>query len=173
MDDVEAIKKLAHYHYEGTHGVPVDAAKATELFRLTAERGSGHSCFVLGSIYRNGELGLDRDMAKAVKYYEMGANLGDPFCHYELGLVKGRRGSHVDAIQHFEIAAAAGLGIGVDMLIKAHQRGLLEKTDLEKSIRAKYEAWVEMQSEDRDRFIDFLKQTGHSTRGNGEHCRIV
>ena len=34
LDDVEAIKKLAHYHLKGMYGMPLDAAKAVELFRL-------------------------------------------------------------------------------------------------------------------------------------------
>ena len=61
---------------------------------------------------------------------------------------------------NFSLSWPAGLGQGVD--IKCHQMGLLGKADLEKSIRAKHEAWAEIQSEERDRFIGFLKETGKS-----------
>ena len=43
---------------------------------------------------------------------------------------------------------------------KCFQEGLISKSELEESLRAKHEAWKEMQSEERDRWAVYTKTEG-------------
>ena len=63
------------------------------------------------------------------------------------------------AVKHWRTAAAAGLKKSADKLIKCCREGIISKSDLEGYLRAKHEAWAEMHSEERGKYIQFLKRT--------------
>ena len=54
----------------------------------------------------------------------------------------------------------------MDCLIECFENGLLHHDDLAEVLQAMYCARSEMKSEDRDKYIDYLKRTGEY---NGEY----
>lgn len=70
---------LAEQHYYGSRSTKKDIAKALDLFRQAAEKGSGYACRRLGLEYS--DFAFDdltpRDDEVARNWFEMGAKLGD------------------------------------------------------------------------------------------------
>ena len=61
--------------YQRGDGVPVDYAKAAELYKKAAAEGSGKAMHNLGYLYGQG-WGVPRDPAESVKWFRMGAEHG-------------------------------------------------------------------------------------------------
>lgn len=70
----EAQWKLGQLYEKGT-GVPVDQAKALELYLAAAGQDYPRALNDLGVIYFNGELGVERDPAKGLDYMVLAADL--------------------------------------------------------------------------------------------------
>ena len=58
-------------------GCGVDLADAIKLHEGAAARGHGQACYRLGGFYDDG-VGVERDPATALRWYERGRELGDP-----------------------------------------------------------------------------------------------
>lgn len=66
----EAIYRLAEYKELGHERVKVDAEEAVALFQQAAELGHTNAMARLVRIYRNGELGLEKDPVKADQWQQ-------------------------------------------------------------------------------------------------------
>jgi TPR repeat protein len=60
--------------YADGHGVPVDPAKAIELYRKAASRGLADAAFSLGFVYETGK-GIEPDREEAARWYEQAGRL--------------------------------------------------------------------------------------------------
>ena len=69
--------------YEQGAGVPQDAAAATRLYRLAAERGDAQALYNLGKMYENGT----GDYAEAARLYQLSADNGLAAAQCNLGLM--------------------------------------------------------------------------------------
>ena len=73
----EAQFELARLYERGT-GVPVDEARALELYRAAADQDFADAINDLGFMYHQGGLGLRADPQTALSYFERAANLRHP-----------------------------------------------------------------------------------------------
>jgi len=57
---------------------------------------------------------VEKDMAKALRYWEAAAMRGHVFARFNLGNEEGRAGNYDLALQHYLIAAKMGLEVSLD-----------------------------------------------------------
>jgi TPR repeat protein len=86
--DGEAEYQLGRAYHRG-EGVPLDYAKALELYRKAAEQGNAGAQNNLASMYANGT-GVNRDAAEAVKWLRKAAVQGNAKAQDNLGMMIGR-----------------------------------------------------------------------------------
>jgi hypothetical protein len=107
----DALLNLAWLYATGT-GVEMDEPRARELYLLAADHGSGKAQYVVATMYRFGQYGSERDMAKAVRYYQSAAERGISAAQFALGklLMEGKHvpGDDVVALQWLTLAQANG-----------------------------------------------------------------
>ena len=72
----ESFPSIATAYYLG-RGVPKDMAQAAHWYREAADRGVSTGYYGLGLMYENGEGGLPKSRAEAIKNYRKGAEAGD------------------------------------------------------------------------------------------------
>ena len=82
------------------------------MIQKRADAGDPTAICHLGQQYQDGELGLDKDVTRAVELYERAAELELKHAHYELGVLY-YEGTKVEkdtakAIRHYEEAATGG-----------------------------------------------------------------
>jgi TPR repeat protein len=76
-----------HYFYGGLAAFHSDMhADAARQWQRAAELGDGEAARNLGHLYRQG-LGVDQDVAAAVKWYQIASAVGVPSAEYNLGMV--------------------------------------------------------------------------------------
>lgn len=97
--------------YERGDGVPVDYAKARQLYAQAAQSGYGLAYSNLGNLVAQGH-GGPADLVQAARYYAQGARLGNALAQNSLGLAyQYGRGVPRDislAIRYFQMAAQGG-----------------------------------------------------------------
>ena len=161
LGDAEATKQLGLHYTVGGYGLPVDKRKALELFHRSADLGDARACNELCKAYLDSDyLGVSLNPAMAFKYQVLAAKRGHAIARHSLGRLEMGKGNMDLAVRHWRISAAAGLKESASKLIKCFQHGHISKGDLEESIRAQHNAREEARSDERDRFIDYLKETG-------------
>ena len=159
-NDPIALERLAGDYSDGDLGLPVNETRALELYRRAADLGNPAACYALSAAYCNGELGVLQDDAKATEYLERAAKCGHIRARHHLGYLSDLSGDKDSATKHWRISAAAGHKASMDALIEYFQRGVINKSCLEKSLRAKHVAWKETQTDERDQYVEFLKSIG-------------
>ena len=80
MNKAEFFQTLAHHEHElDTHPfISANDRNAVWYFLRAALRGNADAAFTLGISYLHGELGLDKNYAKAQYWLERAAHLGHP-----------------------------------------------------------------------------------------------
>ena len=156
------MQKLGQYYSNGEHGAPVDERKALELYHRAASLGHCRSCSKLAKAYLFGELGLAVDMEEAKRHWVHCAKRGDAEARHNLGNIEFYDGNLDLAVRYYRISAAAGVKASADFLLRLLQAGVpcLCKPDLEESLRANHAAREDMRSDERDRYVDYLKLIG-------------
>ena len=160
--DPEALFSMSMYYHDGDHGLPVDHAKCIELLRESADLGHPCALHELGIVYDAGTMGLDQNEEEAIKCWEKAAEGGQVLSRHNLGCMEGRNGDDVAALRHFRLSALGGLKASMDSLLARFEDGLLRHGDLGETLQAFYIARAEMRSEDRDLYIEYLKNTEYS-----------
>ena len=89
-----------------------DEGQGLVMIHKRVAAGDPMAIYELGHVYRAGQLGLEKDEARAVELFERAAELGEKDAHYSLGVLYDE-GIDVDkdtakAIQHWEAAAMSG-----------------------------------------------------------------
>ena len=163
LKDPNALRCMAMENGNGGLGLPVDQAKCIELLHESAGLGFPSAQYHLGSFYRFGEMGLEQNEEEALKYLEEAAEGGHLCSRYHAGCAEKDNGNYVAAMRHFRLSASGGHRRSTEALIAAFAAGLLHHCDLAQSLRAFYCARAEMKSEDRDKFISYLRSTGKNT----------
>jgi TPR repeat protein len=158
--DASAMNNMAMVYGFGFHGVPVDQAKCIDLLRESADLGCPGARYQLGCFHDDGEMGLEQNEEKALKYYREAAEDGHVIAINNLASVEGRNGDPVAAMRHYRLSASGGLRVSMENLIEHFDDGLLHHGDLAETLRAFYVARAEMKSEDRDQYIKHLKMIG-------------
>ena len=92
--------------------VPTDASQGLAMIQKRADVGDPMAIWHLGTKYRYGLLGLEKDVTRAVELYERAAELGLKDAHYNLGCLYDE-GIDVEkdtakVIRHYEAAVVKG-----------------------------------------------------------------
>ena len=141
-------------------GMRLNEAKCIHLLREAADLGCPVAQYKLGNYYDNGEMGLKENVEEARKYDEKAAEGGNVVARYSLGITDGRNGNDVAAMRHFRLSASGRYRKPMNALIVCFEVGLLHHRDLFETIRVFYRSRGEMRSDDRDKYIEFMKETG-------------
>ena len=144
----------------GRSGLPVDQAKCIDLLRQSAGLGFPAAQYQLGNYHDDGEMGLAQNKEEALKYWGKAAEGGDVHARHNLGCAEAASGDLAAAMRHWRLSAAGGSRKSMENLIVCFENGLLQHGDLAETLQVFYRARAEMKSEDRDKFIAYLKMTG-------------
>ena len=102
------------------HDLKADYEKALEYYKLGAEEEDEVSAFNFANLNRKG-LGTPKNNKRAIKYFELSAELGYSFAHIELALIYRNEKGFQDEKKveiHLKEARAAGLEIPEELLEK-------------------------------------------------------
>ena len=102
-----AMNMLGIYYLNGECGLPRDLNKAIELFLEAGKLGCAEAYNNLGNIYIL-ENGIDKDVRKAKKYYELAVIGGHAMSRYDLAVVEEKAFNYERSSKHFLIGARAG-----------------------------------------------------------------
>lgn len=106
-----ALITLAWMYANGT-GVDVDEKRARELYLLAADHGSAKAQYVVGTMFRFAQYGVQQDVARALDYYTRAANQGLATAQFALGklLLEGKlvERDDVTALQWLMLADSNG-----------------------------------------------------------------
>ena len=160
LKDPEALFEMALYYRDGDSGLPVDQVKCIELLRESADLGFPDAQYQLGIYHYNGTMGLEQNDEEALELYKEAAEGGDITALYNLGGIESNNGDRVAAMRHFRLSASGGYLISTEALIFFFEVGMLRHGDLAETLQAFYRSRAEMKSEDRDKYIAYLKETG-------------
>lgn len=98
--------------------------------RFLAERGNADAARRLGNAYYDG-VGIEKDYAEAVRWYEVSAGTGDQWCRNRLGeMHRDGRGVSAEpekALEWFSEAAAFGNTGGIGNILNLYSANLLDK----------------------------------------------
>jgi TPR repeat protein len=83
--DAAAELALGRAYHLGQMGLPVDYAKAADLYRKAAAQGNGKAMYNLGYLYHHGQ-GFPVDDTTAQHWFQKAADKGVPAAYLELGL---------------------------------------------------------------------------------------
>ena len=122
---------------------------AFEYLTKAAELGNIDAHCKIAEMYEYGE-GVEKDMEKAVYYYEMAAIGGHPFARHNLACYEEVNGNVERAVQHYIIAANLGHEESMKALWRHYSGGDITKKDLEVTLRAHQAALDAMKSPQRD-----------------------
>ena len=157
LKDPKAMFILALGYGGGSVGLPVDHAKCIDLLCQSADRGCLEALCRLGNFHYYGTMGLEQNEEEAIKYYQEAAESGDLVSLHDFGCCSG---DEIAAMCHFRFAASGGYRRSIAGLIAFFQLGLLYHNDLAETLQAFYLARAELKSEDRDKYIEYLKWSG-------------
>ena len=149
LDDAVAIYDMGSCYSSGRYGLPLDYAKALELWHRAKELGCAEAHYSIGAAYYFGR-GVERNEKKAVHYYELAAMGGDVESRYNLGAIEFNAGSMDRAVKHHMIAAGCGDNDSLEKIKQMFMKGHVMKDDYAKALRA-YQAYlVEIKSPQRN-----------------------
>ena len=141
-------------YYNGSHGLPQDHAKVLELFHRAGELGNATSYYNIGNSYLQGN-GVERDMKKAVHYWELAAMGGDMEARHNLGVFEKRYGNMDRALNHHMIAAGCGDNDSLEKIKQMFKKGAATKEDYTQALRAYQTYLVDIKSAQRDEAAAF------------------
>ena len=158
--DPTALHNLACAHGYGRFGLPVDQAKCIDILRQSAGLGCAVAQYQIGIYYHTGAMGLEQNKEEAIKWWKKAAEGGDFHAQHNLGTIEYTNGNHAAAMRHWCFTASGGKRSSMDALIECFRHGQLHHSDLAETLQAMYRARDELKSEDRDKYIVYLKMTG-------------
>ncbi len=136
----QAVNRLGFFHETG-RGLPVDFAKARELYETAAAQGDTHAMNNLGRAYRDGDV-VPADRDKAIDWFLASAANGNSYAYNNLGYMLLDEGDTESALPLFEQAAAAGDIYGENNLGYVYHNGIGVPQDVARAIEH-YEAAAE------------------------------
>jgi TPR repeat protein len=139
----------------------VDQAKFIDLLRQSADLGDSSAQYHLGNFHLIGDMGLEQNEEEAIKHWKKAAEGGNLMAGHNIGSFENNtNGDYVASMRHWRLSASGGYKLSMDCLIDDFEDGFLRHGDLADTLKAFYRARAEMRSEDRDKYIEYLKKTG-------------
>ena len=157
LKDPIALRNMALAYSDGDWGLPVDEAKYVDFLRQSAGLGDPVALYQLGNFHHNGEMGHEQNEEEARKYWKKAAEGGNLVAMHNLGC---KEKDYVAGIRILQLSASGGYRDSMEPLMMCFESGDLHHRDLAKTLQAMYRARSEMRSEDRAKYIAYLKSTG-------------
>ena len=151
--NANAFSHLARYYALGSGGLSQDRQKSNELLLKAGELGYAMAYYNLGVGYDNGH-GVERDIKKAVYYFELAAMNGHITARHALGCREVEAGNVDRAVKHWKIAARAGYKDSLDAIHGMYAKkpkGDVTKDEYANTLRAYQKRREEMKSDERDK----------------------
>jgi len=125
--------------------------RALEMYIRAAELGHTNAFELIGYYYQHG-IAVEKDMSKAVSFYEIAAKKESiPTAHKRLAGFHGGNENIQLCIKHLQVAACAGDKDSMDNMMRLYKdTSLLPKEDLTQTLRAHHASINGMKSEERD-----------------------
>ena len=165
--DPQALHNMAMHYGAGRLGMPAEQGKCIELLREAAGLGYPPAQFTLGNFHDDGEMGLEENKEEALKYFKEAAEGGHIRAQNNLACTEAASGDLAAAMHHWRLSASGGFRPSMEGLIQAFfGGGVLHHGDLAETLQSFYHSRAEMKSEDRDRYIEHLKETGEYVAEN-------
>ena len=146
----EAFYALGGCYNDGDLDLSQDYQKANELFLKAGELGCAGAYYTLGQSYRAGE-GVDVDMKKAKRYWELAAMNGSIDARYNFGALEDKAGNIHRAMKHVTLAARAGHEKSLEGVKHGFKVGLVTKDEYASTLRAYQKIQDEMKSDAREK----------------------
>ena len=156
LKDPVAVYNMSAIYGSGKRGMSMDRAKGIGLLRESAELGCTKAQAQLGDFHHGGSMGLEQNEEAALKYFKEAAEGGRLLSRHNLGCAT----SPGDAMRHWRMSASGGYRKSMRALIECYENDFLHHGDLAETLQAMYRARAEMKSDDRDKFMAYLKRTG-------------
>lgn len=82
---IEALREIGDMYYKGSFiEIKKDLEKAYDYYQRAAKLGDVHSIRVLGDGYAEGYNHLEKNLDNALKWFQMGSDIGDDYCKKRL-----------------------------------------------------------------------------------------
>lgn len=166
-NDPRAYANMASFYMDGRHaqcGLTRDISKAIQYYQKAAELGLDRGHYNLGLAYFTGNHGIKKDVKKATHHFEHAAIRGNTVARDLLGNIESQNGDNARALRHWMIAARAGSDSCMDIIKKMALEcnpPLATKEQYVETLRAWKDASDEMKSEQREKAIALIKQSGN------------
>jgi len=108
----------------GFGGFKKDEARSNKEFLYAASLGSREACTVVGHCYKEGDVGIEKDIEMSKYYYQLGAVKGCPTARVALAHYDADEGDLQTAVRHLMIACRRGSDEGLQFLGELYRRGL-------------------------------------------------
>ena len=135
--DGEAFYMLSQYYANGTV-VDENGQETIRLLEIAAEKKVADACYNLGVAYEYGKFDVEKDINKAVKYYEQGVALDAPDCMVNLGCIletsKEYPNDKKRAFELYNKAAEQEKGYAYNNLGTCYKRGIGTEVNIEKAL---------------------------------------
>ena len=135
--DGEAFYMLSQYYANGTV-VDENGQEAIRLLEIAAEKKVADACYNLGIAYEYGKFDVEKDIKKAVEYYEQGVALDAPDCMVNLGCIletsKEYPNDKKRAFELYSKAAEHEKNYAYNNLGTCYKRGIGTEVDKEKAL---------------------------------------
>ena len=149
----------AHIENESL-GLRMDESKALELTQKAADLGHPRANGYMGNHYFHGAFGFVKNESQAKLHWEVAAKKGDLISRVKLASLELCNENVDVALRHLRIAARSGHRDAISRLKYLSTVGVINEKELKASEKACDEALEEMRSEERDKFIQYLKDDG-------------
>jgi uncharacterized protein len=121
-----ALRRLGLYYAEGKE-VELDLKLAADLLEASAEQGDEYAAYNLAAMYETGTTAMDRDLGRAIHWYELAAAKGIPEAKHNLAACYANPESPVRdlavAARWFHAAAEHGLVLSMQSLARIYASG--------------------------------------------------
>ena len=148
-EDALAVYGLGCLYSDGLYGLPQNRTKAIEIWHRAGQMGYTDSYHNIGNAYLHGN-GVQEDMKKANRYWELAAMGGDASARYKLGDYEEKVGNLDRALKHFMVAVEGGEKVAIEEIRKLFMDGHATKDDYAKALRAHQSYLNEIKSHQRD-----------------------
>ena len=135
--DGEVFYMLSQYYANGTV-VEENGQETIRLLEIAAEKKVADACYNLGIAYEYGKFGVEKNINKAVEYYEKGVALNAPDCMINLGCILETSNEYPNdkkrAFELYSKAAEKEKGYAYNNLGTCYKRGIGTDVNKEKAL---------------------------------------
>ena len=150
LGDAYAFGAMGCAYSRGYHGLPLDSAKALELYHRAGKFGYNN----IGSAYYYGN-DVERAEKMAKHYFELAAMEGNAAARYNLGAKEYNAGNRDRALKHYMIAVRGGYTDSAKKIQQMYKNGHATKDHYANALRS-HQAYInEIKSDQRDKAAAF------------------